>query len=353
MSARRAAVMTALLALLVLLSGCTMATLQDVPLPSTVHGSTYRLNAVFKNVLGLPEQAPVKMSGTTIGEVDSIESVDYTARVVLKISKEFTVPADVHAEIALSSPMGSAFVQLTAPSGTAASALAPGATVPISATSQAPTVSDLLSAASTLLTGGDFADIKVIMNELNTVMHGNAGDIQTLIARSNGMLTRLNQHTAQFDQALTSLQALSTDLAHDRALLGRSIAGLAPAIKTLSAERHQIFALMDQLRRLSTTATGTLTQTRSNMLSVLADLGPILEALTRNQAHFRDTLAGIEHFAAATKSTSWGNYLNFNLTTLIDQTTLTSLQGTATSPPPVSNPIPGLPGLPTLPGGNP
>lgn len=316
----------AVAACLLLLSGCRPLTLQDVPLPSLVNGPTYTVTAVFKNVLGLPQQAPVKMNGTTVGEVGSIDTVDYTARVQLRLLQSAKVPANVHAEVALSSPMGSAYVQLTAPSEAANSPiLGQGDTVGLAATSQAPSVSDLLSAASTLLTGGDFADLKVIINELNAVLKGNSGNIRTVIARSSQMLTRLNQHTAQFDQALNSLHQLSSGLVHDQALLGQSLAAFAPAINTLSSERTQIFALMDRLRELSTTSAATLARTRPDMLSILSDLGPVLETLTRNQANFHATLKGIERFAGATDSALWGDYLNFNLTTIFDQTALTTL----------------------------
>ena len=52
-----------LIAVALTLTGCSQATLRDVPMPSLVSGKTYEVTAEFRNVLGLPEQAPVKMDG--------------------------------------------------------------------------------------------------------------------------------------------------------------------------------------------------------------------------------------------------------------------------------------------------
>lgn len=305
------------------LAGC--GTLQDVPMPPLVGGDKYEVTAVFGNVLGLPPQAPVKMDGATIGEVSEIATVDYTARVLLQVSTEYPLPADVHAEIRFGSPMGEAFIELSDPSGGADARLGEGGVIPQSATSQAPSIGDLLSATSTLVTGGSFADMKTVITELNTALTGNSGNIRHLVAQLDGMVTRLNQHTAQFDVALTSLDRLSRGLAADRALIGESLQKLEPAVRTLSAERKQILTLLAELRRLSRTATGTLTQTRADMLSVLADLGPVLENLQANQAEFHQILAGIHDFGVATDSAMWGAFLNFDLTTIFDADALSTL----------------------------
>lgn len=301
-------------------SGC--ATLRDVPMPSLVGGPKYEVTAVFDNVLGLPEQAAVKMNGATIGEVSTIETVDYTARVGLEITDDVELPADVRAEIRLASPMGEAFVELSAPRGGGMGRLPAGGTIELAATSEAPGIGDLLSATSVLVTGGSFADMRTVLTELNLALRGNGRNVRGLIEGLDGMVTRLNDHTREFDVALDSMHRLSGSLARDRALLGRSLRALEPAVRTLSGQSRQILALMAQLRRLSRTGTATLRATRQDMLSVVGDLSPILDTLTRNQAEFDRILHGIEGFSEATESATHGLFLNFDLTTLVDPSLL-------------------------------
>lgn len=300
------------------LSGCANATLRDVPMPKVVSGPTYEVTAVFDNVLGLPEQAAVKWDGATIGEVGTISTADYAARVGLQISDKFQLPSDVKAEIRFGSPMGEAFVELTDPEGGSNATLAPGGVIELKETSSAPSIGNLLSATSTLVTGGSYADMKVIITELNNVLRGNGPGIRRLITELDGMVTRLNEHTAQFDEALDAMQRFSSGLADDRKLVGESLDTFEPAIETLSDQRDEILDLMEELRNVSGTATTTIDRTRESMLSLLEDLAPVLDTLTENEAVFRHIMKGIHDFAKATSSAIFGLFLNFDLTTLFD-----------------------------------
>jgi phospholipid/cholesterol/gamma-HCH transport system substrate-binding protein len=305
-------------------SGCANATLRDVPMPKVVGGSTYEVTAEFDNVLGLPEQAAVKWDGATIGEVGTIRTADYIARVGLQISDKFQLPADVRAEIRFGSPMGEAFVELTDPPGGGGSIPAEGGVIRLKDTSSAPSIGNLLTATSTLVTGGSYADMKIIITELNNALRGNGPGIRRLINELDGMVTRLNEHTAQFDEALDSMQRFSAGLADDRKLVGESLDTFEPAISTLSDQRHEILDLMEQLRNVSGTATHTIDTTRDSMLSILADLEPVLDTLTRNEANFRMIMKGIHDFGTATTSGIFGLFLNFDLTTLFDPNALLS-----------------------------
>jgi len=309
-------------------SGCANATLRDVPMPKVVGGSTYGVTAEFDNVLGLPEQAAVKWDGATIGEVRTIRTADYVARVGLQISDKFQLPADVKAEIRFGSPMGEAFVELTDPPG-GNEKLPEGGVIKLKETSSAPSIGNLLTATSTLVTGGSYADMKIIITELNNALRGNGPGIRRLIKELDGMVTRLNEHTAQFDEALDAMQRFSDGLADDRKLVGESLDTFEPAISTLSDQRTEILDLMEQLRNVSGTATHTIDSTRDSMLSILADLEPVLDTLTENEANFRTIMKGIHDFGTATTSGIFGLYLNFDLTTLFDPGALLSLPGSS------------------------
>lgn len=311
----------------VLLAGGTggCATLRDVPMPGLVDGPTHDVTAVFESALGLPEQAAVKMDGATIGEVGSIRTVDYAARVQLHLSDSVEVPANVRAELRFASPMGEAFVELVLPPDGGTGVLAEHAVIGLKRTTQAPGVADLLAAVSSLVTGGSFADMKVVVTELNTALRGNAGNVRSLLERLDGLARGLNEHTAEFDAALDSMDRLGRELAGDRELLGRALVRLQPAVRTLSAERQEIFRLMGQLRRLSRTGTATIEGSRTALLSVLSDLGPVLDTLTRNERVFAPILDGIGSFARQTDSATYGLFINFDLTIKLAGSALTPL----------------------------
>ncbi|MCZ4498728.1 MAG: hypothetical protein JWQ74_1281 [Marmoricola sp.] len=314
-----------LVAGLVLLGGC--ATLRDVPLPGLVSGPTFPVTAHFSSALGLPEQAAVRFDGAVVGEVVAVRTVGYTAVVDLKLRRAVRVPSSAHAEIRLTSPMGEAFVELAVKERRKGPFLHAGSSILIAATSEAPSATDLLASVSTLLTGGSFADMKVVLTELNTALRGNAGNVRQLVGRLDRTLTRLNDHTGQFDDALSSLSDLSGKLAGDREVLGRSLRVITPAVQSLTRQRTQILTLMSQVRRLSTSGTGSIARTRSSLSSVLRDLGPVLTTLEKNEATFAPIFAGIRDFGNRSAGAGWGSFSNFDLTILFKPEDLVQLPG--------------------------
>ena len=319
---RRAVKATALaIAAIVMLTGCGVS-LEDVPLPRIVSGPTYRVTAVFTDALGLPDQAAVKLDGAVVGEVETVRPQGYTARVTMVIQRSVVLPSNVHAEIQFSSPMGEAFVALTPPSDASSRPLGEGAVIGVGATDAAPSATDLLATLSTVVSGGTFADLSTIVQQLKIALAGNTGNVRSLIENLDGSLHALNAHTSTFEAALTSLHRLSVSLAHDRDLLSSAIAGFEPTIRVLRAQTGQALQLMTQLRRLSASGQQTIAAGRAHMIAVARDLGPILDTLTRNAAIFPKIFDGIGAFGRASASTGYGLYANFDLTTIFSSNAL-------------------------------
>lgn len=303
------------LMLSVTLSGCGVS-LEDVPLPSIVSGPTYQVTAVFTDALGLPNQAAVKMDGAVIGEVEAVQADGYSARVRMLIRRSVSLPSNVHAEIQFSSPMGEAFVALTTPSGAAGVPLREGGLIGVGSTDAAPSATDLLATLSTVVSGGTFADLSTIVQQLKVALAGNTQNVRSLITHLDGSLQALNAHTVTFETALTNMDPLSTGLARDRGLLSSAIAGFEPTVRVLRAQTGAALQLMAQLRRLSAGGQQTIAAGRAHMISVARSLGPILDTLTRSQAVFPKIFDGIGAFGRASASTGYGLYANFDLTTV-------------------------------------
>lgn len=317
----RAVVAAVALLVGVTLTGCGVS-LEDVPLPSIVSGPTYQVTAVFSDALGLPNQAAVKMDGAVVGEVEAVQADGYAARVRMKIRQAVSLPSNVHAEIQFSSPMGEAFVALTPPRGVAASPLQGGGVIGIGSTDAAPSATDLLATLSTVVSGGTFADLSTIVRQLKIALAGNTQNVRSLIGNLDGSLRALNAHTATFEAALTSMDRLSKDLAHDRGLLSSAITGFEPTVRVLRSQTGQALQLMAELRRLSASGQQTMEAGRAHMVSVARSLGPILDTLTRNQSVFPKIFDGIGAFASGSASTGYGLYANFDLTTVFASNTL-------------------------------
>lgn len=322
----RASWVAAAAGLLLSLTGCGVS-LEDVPLPSIVSGPTYQVTAVFSDALGLPDQAAVKMDGAVVGEVESVQADGYTARVRMKIRRSVSLPGNVHAEIQFSSPMGEAFVALTPPSNgassdSAAASLRDGGVIGVGSTDAAPSATDLLATLSTVVSGGTFADLSTVVQQLKIALGGNTRNVRSLIENLDGSLRALNAHTLTFEAALSNVDRLSRGLARDRGLLSAAIAGFEPTVRVLRSQTGQALQLMAELRRLSASGQQSIAAGRAHMVSVTRSLGPILDTLTRNQAVFPKIFAGISAFGRASASAGYGLYANFDLTTIFSSNAL-------------------------------
>lgn len=329
LSLRSFTVTTAALALTGALTGCSMS-LESVPMPSLVHGPSYELHAEFHNALNLPQGAPVKLRGNTVGQVQEIQAHDYLAQVTLRLRRDTPVPRGTHAEVRTTAPMGEAYVELTPPaaSGTQRGLLLhDGDDLPLADTDTAPDVSDLLVALSATVTGGPFADISTIIKQLNVALTGRTGSVHDLLARLDTLVSGLNAHTADIDRVLTGMDRLGGELASDSPALSRAISDLTPAISTLRGQRADLMKMLGKLTALSTASRRVIGATKESLVRQVQEVGPVLRTLIDNMDQMRPLMQGVLDFGKALDSAEPGDYARFDLTALLAPGDLSNLPG--------------------------
>lgn len=320
----RRAVAASVLLLGALTAGCGL-TLEDVPLPGLVRGPTYRVTIEFADALNLPVDAPVKLDGATVGQVSAVAAGDYVAEVELALSTAVRLRESSRAEIRLTSPMGTAFVQLFP--GDTGAVLTDGATLPVAATGSAPDVTDLLSALSTVVTGGSFADISTIIGQLNVALTGNAGDVRRLLVRLDTAVTDLNADFPRVDRLTAALDRLTTRLAGDLPELTRSLTDLADLVSTFDQQRQQLVTALESLTRFDAVATPLTLAVRSDLVAQLEDMRPVVRSLLDGRSHIDGVMAGLVAFAEGSDRAAPGDFANFDLTFLLDLKALTATGG--------------------------
>lgn len=307
-----------------LTAGCGL-TLDDVPLPDLVDGPTYAVTIEFADALNLPVDAPVKLDGATVGQVSAVEAGDYVAEVELALSTSVELRDSSRAEIRLTSPMGTAFVQLFP--GQTGTVLADGATLPVAATGSAPDVTDLLSALSTVVTGGSFADISTIVDQLNVALTGNADDVRRLLRRLDTAVTDLNADFPQVDRLTASLDRLTTRLAGDLPQVTGSLTTLTGLVTTLDQQRAQLVTAMESLSRFDAVATPLTDAVRADLVAQLQDMGPVVRTLLAGRDDIDGVMNGLVAFAEGSDKAAPGDFANFDLTFLLDLKALTATGG--------------------------
>lgn len=317
-----------LVALVMLLSGCDL-TLRSLPYPGPSRGDTFEVTGEFANALNLPPSARVKWQGLAIGEVTDVRAKNYRALVSMKLSTKAQIPADVRAQIRLSSPMGESFIELLPPATDAAAAstvgsrlLKQGDKIPLASTNAAPDVNNLLATAATVITGGLFADLNVIITQLNTGLDGNQQVVRALLTQLDHSLTKLNERTTDFDRALNSIDAAVAEPEQVTSTID-DLPTLQQAIDVLTKQQPQITELAKQVRRLGANATELLQRNRQQVLKLFHNLAPVLDVLTRNADVFGPLLDNLSAFGKGSLTSKKGWFNNFDLTGIIDLDALT------------------------------
>lgn len=314
----------AVLATLLLGTGCGLR-LEDVPMPSLVGGDTYAVTIEFSDALNLPVDAPVKLDGATVGQVTAVEAGDYVAEVHVALSTTVRLPATSTAEIRLTSPMGTAFVQLL-PGGDGAP-LAEGDVLPVAATGTAPDVTDLLSSLSTVVTGGTFGDISTIIKQLNVALTGNAGDVRRLFRRLDAAVTDLDSQLPRVDRLTAALDRLTTRLAGDLPEITDALTDLTALVTSLDRQRADLVLAMESLSQFDAVATPLTRAVRADLLEQLQDMRPVVRTLLDERANIDGVMKGLIAFASGSDEAAPGDFANFDLTFLLDPEALGSYEG--------------------------
>ncbi|KRB79281.1 hypothetical protein ASE01_23530 [Nocardioides sp. Root190] len=305
-------------------SGCGLQ-LEDIPMPSLVDGETYAVTIEFTDALNLPVDAPVKLEGATVGQVTAVEPGDYVAEVHLALSTTVELPATSRAEIRLTSPMGTAFVQLFP--GGKGELLAEGGMLPVAATGTAPDVTDLLSSLSTVVTGGTFGDISTIIKQLNVALTGNSGDVRRLFARLDTAVTDLNSQFPRIDRLTAALDTLTTRLVDDLPEITDSLTDLTDLVTSLDRQRSDLVLAMESLTQFDAVATPLTRTVRDDLLEQLKDMRPVVRTLLDERANVDGVMQGLIDFAGGSDEAAPGDYANFDLTFLLDPEALLNFEG--------------------------
>lgn len=290
-----------------LLAGCGVS-MEDLPFPGgDVPAPSYEISAEFDNVLNLPAGAQVRVDGAEAGVVERIEAHDFRAKVTMRLPLRVALTNEATAEIRMTTPLGEGFIEVYR--GRGSTLISDGAALPVARTSTAATVEDMLSAASTLLTGGGLAQLRTVIVELNAAIDDRAGSTRSLLGSLTAFLKVFNDRTGDIDRTLDALDTLSATLVRRRATLEGVLTDVAPAAKLLADQTDRFTEVLTRVTKLSRTAGDVVLRTRKNLLATLHDLEPVLDAMMSIEGRVGPTLRDFIRFNQFLDHAVPGDYL--------------------------------------------
>ena len=299
------------------LSGCSLGGWvynADLPGGAKLGSHPLTLTADFTDVLDLVPESSVKVDDVAVGRVTKIVlSPDgRSAEVTMKVNRDAHLVAGTTARLEQTSLLGEKYVALVPPgeaggesgSGENAQAapavnvssdqigqpLPDGSQIPLSSTSEAVDVEQVLGALSLVLNGGGIGQFKEISGELQKIGAGRTGEIRDFLNQLNRFVSSLDQRKGAITAALDGLDALSTSLKGEDKQIATALDGLSPGMKVLAEQEPQLVQMLQSLNRLSSITVSTLNKAQKDMVADLKTLDPILTQLARAGKNLPDAL---------------------------------------------------------------
>ena len=240
----------------------------------------YEMRALVRDAKNLKTGAPVRIAGVEVGKVSTVESVDGAARVTMELSDE-ALPLHEDAQLEVRPRIlleGNFFVDLS-PGSPSAPELDDGDTVPVTQTTTAVTLPDILDVLNTDVRG----DLQSLLYEFGTVALKGGGakafnraipsfapayrysaltnqallgvepqrDIQRLLRGQARVFSALSDNPAALKELVTDLNITAGALASQDAALAESVPALRDTLRAGLPALAELNAALPTLRAFS------------------------------------------------------------------------------------------------------
>lgn len=264
------------------LGGCDFDGAYDLPLPGSPvsEDDAFEVTAEFRDVLNVVPRSPVMVDDVVVGEVTEVERQDWHAVVTLRIRDDVELPDNVLADIRQVSLLGEKYVALEEPTEQEpAGRLEQGDDIALAETGRNPEVEEVLGALSFMLSGGGVAQLGTITHEANEVMSGREDRLRSLLGSLEGVVGTLDDQKRDIINAMESLDNLTGTLNAEKDVIGGALDAVGPAIDVLADQHDELVAMLGSLDRLGRVGTRVIRASKEDVLSILADLEPVLRGL--------------------------------------------------------------------------
>lgn len=263
------------------LTGCDFS-VYSLPLPggADLGDHPYSVRVKFRDVLDLVPKSAVKVNDVTVGKVDEIKLVGFTADVTVMIRGDVELPANATAEIRQTSLLGEKFVSLKSPEeGASSDRLGDGDVIPLERSGRNAEVEEVLGAMSLLLNGGGVAQLKTISSELNKALEGREGDAKSVFRQLDEFMGQLDENKEDIVEAIESLNKLAISINEQRNSIELALDEMPAALASLDRQRDDLVKMLDALSQLSSVGTRVIRDSKAGTIESLQALDPILTKL--------------------------------------------------------------------------
>lgn len=286
------------LVVLTVLGGCSYDGITAIPLPlrEGTGDDAFPVSVEMAEISGLGPNAEVKVDDVTVGTVDATSVQNWTALLELRLNGSVELPANATARIGQKSLLGAKYVELTRPEEPPVGRLRAGDRIPLSRTGRYPETEEVLAALGFVLNGSGLAQVKTIVDELDTTLTGRRVEAREVLGNFEELFATLDDQRGEITTALDELRRLSEGLRERNDVVARALDTIPPALESLNADRDQLVETLRAVGDLSTVGDRVVGATRDDLLANLRALQPALGRLADSGQDLTQSLPQVVTF---------------------------------------------------------
>ncbi|CRK60073.1 MCE-family protein Mce1B [Alloactinosynnema sp. L-07] len=287
-----------------------------ISIANTNLSSTESYTARFTDATLLLPGDDVRIAGVRVGQVEEVSVADRKqAQVKFSVASGRKLPASVTATIKFRNLVGQRYISLTQGAGFDPNAvLKPGDNIPLERTRPALDLTELFNGFKPLFRALSPDDVNKLSYELITVLQGEGGTVENLLAHTASLTTAIADKDAVIGEVITNLNGVLGAVNSRGEQLSQLIVQVQQLVSGLAEDRKPIGDAIDALGGLATSTSGLLQQAREPLKQDIAALGHLTSNLNANEKT-------VEHFiqfmptklSTLTRTVSYGSWFNFFL----------------------------------------
>ncbi|CAM3453238.1 MCE family protein [Stackebrandtia soli] len=306
------------LGIFALVTTLALALLTDALGGIRMSGDSY--TAMFTDATGLLPGDEVRISGVTVGEVESVELEQGdvpAAKISFTLDSERRIPASVRAAIRYRNLVGQRYVALTPPAPdepVGDAMLEPGDVIGLRQTSPALDLTVLLNGFKPLFQALSPEEINQLSFEIIQVLQGEGTTVESLLSHTASLTQTLADHDETIGSVITNLNAVLATVAERDDELDTSIARLREFVSGLSGDRDALGQAVISIGTLTTKTSLLVEDARPPLAADVTALDQLSTTLNANSEVLEQTLERLPvTYEQLTTTGSYGSWFNFFL----------------------------------------
>lgn len=279
-------------------------------------GSVHEYKAVYSSASELVSGSTVRVAGVVVGKVTEVEfHGTNNAIVTFEVDDDLPVTQDSRASVRFLNLIGDRYMTLES-GDPGAPRLSPGATIPMTRTTPALSLTELFNGFQPLFAALQPEDVNKLAFNLIKVLQGEGGTVQELLANTASLTNSLADRDQLIGDVIANLSALMETVDSHHQELSSLIVGLRSWFTDLAEDRKIIGASLGNIAKLSKTFADLLTEARPLLKEDVTQLRRLFTILSRpeNKAFLDRTLDLLPPMLAKqTRIGVYGSWYNYYL----------------------------------------